>query len=174
MIELLKTMPFDRITVTKLCQQSNVSRPTFYHHFNSLSHLAFDAILYSVKNTMPGLESWEDYLENIKPIMISVRENIPFVYSLADNEILRNESFAALYRILNKAIRRQETLLNYRLSPANRDFVIRLCSETYIAFFREYGGHEMNMDLDIIATQCKAILGEAIPNALRGFMRLDQ
>lgn len=33
MEDLLKTVPFDKVTVASICNRSGISRPTFYHYF---------------------------------------------------------------------------------------------------------------------------------------------
>ena len=38
----------------------------------------------------------------------------------------------------------------------------------------EFSTSDMTIDPDVIDTQCKALLGDAVVNALRGFMRVDQ
>ena len=64
--------------------------------------------------------------------------------------------------------------MNYHLSTINEGFITRLYAETYIALMIEFSTSDMTIDPDVIDTQCKALLGDAVVNALRGFMRVDQ
>ncbi len=173
MIDLMETEPFEKITVTKLCKQSNVSRPTFYHHFTSLGSLAFEAMVYQVTKLYPGIQTWEDWLDHIKPVMLFMRDHKYLVHNCGAASI-HEEAAAFLTRLIKKSIKRQETLLNYHLSAINEGFVTRLYAETYLALMIEFAASDMTIDPDIIDTQCKALLGDAVVNALRGFMRVDQ
>ena len=173
MIDLMETEPFEKITVTELCKKSNVSRPTFYHHFTSLGNLAFESIVYHVTKLNPDLQTWEDWLNNIKALLVFIREHKYLIHNCGAASI-HEETVAYLTRLLKKTIKRQETLLNYHLSPINEGFVTRLFVETYIALITEFSVSDMTIDPAIIETQCKALLGDAVGNALRGFMRVDQ
>ena len=173
MIDLMETEPFEKITVTELCKKSNVSRPTFYHHFTSLGNLAFESIVYHVTKLNPDLQTWEDWLNNIKTVLVFMREHKYLIHNCGAASI-HEEAVAYLTRLLKKTIKRQETLLNYHLSPINEGFVTRLFVETYIALITEFSVSDMTLDPEIIETQCKALLGDAVVNALRGFMRVDQ
>lgn len=43
-IDLLRTSPAGRITITEVCRQANVTRPTFYQHYASLDDLVGQAV----------------------------------------------------------------------------------------------------------------------------------
>ena len=173
MIDLMETEPFEKITVTELCKKSNVSRPTFYHHFTSLGNLAFEAIIYQVTKLNPDLQTWEDWLNNIKSVLSFMKDHKYLVHNCGAASI-QEEAAVFLTRLIKKAIKRQETLLNYHLSTINEGFITRLYAETYIALMIEFSASDMTIDPDVVDTQCKALLGDAVVNALRGFMRVDQ
>lgn len=173
MIELMEMDSFEKITVTNLCKQSNVSRPTFYHHFSSLANLAFEAILYQTKNEIPHLQNWEDWLDNISLVLNNVKAHFELFKNFGHVGI-HEEAAAYLGQLIKKTIKRQETLLNYHLSPINEGFITRLYAETYLAFLIEYIASNMEVDPSIISSQCHALLGDAINSSLRGFMRIEQ
>lgn len=52
--ELVKSMPFDSVTVTAICKQAGMSRPTFYRYFED----KFDVVQWAWNS--PGIA----YLEN--------------------------------------------------------------------------------------------------------------
>ena len=173
MIELMETEPFSKITVTKLCQKSKVSRPTFYHHFSSLANLAFEAILYQTRKEVPDLDSWEDWLNHIYDVLIFMSENKKLFHHICQAGI-HSECVSFFCSLLKKTIKRQETLLNYHLSPINESFVTRLYAETYLALLLEYDASNMSVDPTVITNQCSALLSDAVNISLRGFMRIEQ
>ena len=59
----LENKPFKSITVTRICQLSNVSRPTFYHHYNTLSDLACKSMNYRLFNDIYDFKTWEDWID---------------------------------------------------------------------------------------------------------------
>ena len=173
MIELMETMPFEKITVTKLCQRSHVSRPTFYHHYSSLANLAFESIHYQTKGEIPHLETWEDFLIKIKSILNNMH-NHQYLFTNFAHFKVHEEAVQYLSQLIKTSIKRQEVLLNYHLSPVNESFITRLHAETYLALLSEYMASDMTMDPDVIAAQCQALLSDAVNTSLRGFMRLEQ
>lgn len=173
MLSLLETEPFKNITVTKVCLHSNVSRPTFYHHYTSLANLAFQSVLYKLTREFPSIETWEDLLAGFKQILLFFQGEHALCSHLESPDV-RSESLVYLEALLKKAIKRQETLLNYHLSPINEQFVARSYAEIFIALIREYFASDMTLDPEIVDTQCQAMLGNAVGTSIRGFMRLDQ
>ncbi len=173
MLSLLETEPFSDITVTKVCLHSKVSRPTFYHHYTSLANLAFQSVLYRTSKDLPGIESWEDLLIQFRDLLLYLRDNKTLCDHISSPEV-RREFMIYLESLLKKAVKRQETLLNYYLSPINEQFVSHSFAEMFISLIREYFSSDMTIDPNIVTTQCQALLGNAVATSIRGFMRLDQ
>lgn len=103
LLELLKTKPFREITVTQLCEQSQVARRTFYRHFDSIEHVLkyqMEEIIKAFKQHMQALKNeeykkilttyfafWDGYMD----ILTMLSKNnldyiifIPYLSSLAE------------------------------------------------------------------------------------------
>ena len=52
LLELLQSTPYEKITVTALCKQSEITRATFYLHYNNI-----DDVLEELLTTPSGLQS---------------------------------------------------------------------------------------------------------------------
>lgn len=66
-LKLVKQEPYSKITVTKLCQEADITRSTFYLHYNNitdvLNEVLDDALLLSQKSDISAVSDFSfDYL----------------------------------------------------------------------------------------------------------------
>ena len=172
MLSLLEAESFDNISVTKVCLHSNVSRPTFYHHYTSLADLAIQSLYYSLSREVAALDRWEDWLAHFSNILSFINKNRNLCANMTD-PCVRKEALGFIEQLLKKAVRRQETLLNYHLSAVNEQFVAHSYAEIYISLIQEYLEND-TIDPGVVVLQCEAMLDNAVNTSIRGFMRLDQ
>lgn len=71
-LKLANKMPFNRITITAVCREADITRSTFYLHFTSLTdllnHVIDDALLLTDNNELTPLSS-KSYLQNNESLL---------------------------------------------------------------------------------------------------------
>lgn len=77
---LIKTIPYEKITITKICQEANVSRVTFYHYFKDIDSI-FEEVYYQLhtlycSHQMKGIEYFysDDFIKGIIEIYDKVSD----------------------------------------------------------------------------------------------------
>ena len=126
-LTLIRTTPYDRISVTAICRQAEISRATFYLHFNNLDdvleQVIDDALLISeggcgslidmlnfFADYVPGepeaLEKCEEHLPACQRIADSERYHALFMDSLLSEHIIRRMAMHERDRIIPELIRR--------------------------------------------------------------------
>ena len=86
LIELLKNQSIDTISISNLCDASNISRATFYNNFNSI---------YDVLNCyLTGLKKQLDdaYAKEKKTTSMTLRNSFDFIIRLAVNHLVTNKN----------------------------------------------------------------------------------
>ena len=78
LISLMQTMPFDRITVKRLCEEAGINRTTFYLHYHDTEQLllnAEDDIIKVAKDMIIGPDRSRTSLECISEFLSYVQLN---------------------------------------------------------------------------------------------------
>lgn len=91
-LKLIGEMPYDKINVSKICAESEISRATFYLHYDNIDHVLDavldDALLFSVEN--PGyLVDIVDSLSNDDSILNN-DSMLPACQRIADSDKYHN------------------------------------------------------------------------------------
>lgn len=110
LVSLLKTRPFDKITVCDICSESMINRMTFYKHYNDKNDLLKDVFEYA-QSKINGHEInatvleedveafWEDLLDKIANDCIL---NGDVLRSLIkhDNALVNDMIYNAIYKLI--------------------------------------------------------------------------
>lgn len=79
LIDLMRTNDFHSITVTDLVREADISRATFYRHFDGkvqVVHYYFDCLVRRFKiNEHMSADSMEEYYESIKYVFDVIKKN---------------------------------------------------------------------------------------------------
>lgn len=98
LLELIRHTPYDRINVTAICKEAQISRATFYLHYDNvddvLDHIIDDALMFSEQDSGGGLaEILEGSNEQLMPacqrIADSDRYHALFMDSLVSDRIIQ-------------------------------------------------------------------------------------
>lgn len=79
--DLLEALPFEKITVSTLIRECNISRNTFYYHYPDIYALLDDWISKSL-GKYSALEDDGSWQENIKALLYACRDNKKKVYHI--------------------------------------------------------------------------------------------
>ncbi len=74
LIELLKSTPFENITIKAICQKASVNRSTFYAYYTCPRDL-IDEIEADILSKLPDYNPQRPFIDSITPFMQYIREN---------------------------------------------------------------------------------------------------
>ena len=109
LLEMTKTMPFDKITVGALTSRCGISRQSFYYHFHDMMEIASWSIRYNLSRMLPD------------PV-----ESTPY------------EALEALLKTFAKNMHSIETLLQTNRGPELQEIIEDSLKEYFRAFSRRY------------------------------------
>lgn len=178
LLALTRETPYDRINVTQLCQRAEISRATFYLHFDSidevLDQLIDDALLYSEE----GSGTVVDMIEAIsRGDAEALRHNdaiLPACQRIADSERYHHLFMSAIIgeRIIHRISRHEKG----KVVP---DLMARYCmneADALMLFrFMLYGTFAVNRSLgwnkDDRWYHCQEMLGRMIDGGLQALKK---
>lgn len=146
--EMLEAMPFEKITVSGIIKACNVSRNTFYYHYQDVYDL-LDAWLQSQLGkyeTPAGDTDWES---RIKALLHACRDNKKKVYHLY-NSISRGRMeqyvFTSTNDLIRGYVRKQAAGKNVSLTRV--DGIADICRYAIIGYFLHFLWGGMSADID--------------------------
>ena len=162
-VELLGDKPLGEITVTLVCEKSNVSRPTFYHHFDSLADLALRATVTYIPFDVSSDSTWEDWISNFKSLLLRIKENPTYYRNLLNS----STTISAVYYLKELAGTYLEKRLPAKdaLKDNDKHMIARAMSGIYISFLTEYINSDFSVDPDNLNYLCHTILEDTISRA---------
>lgn len=127
MLELLKQAEIEEITVTDICNHSDIVRRTFYAHFNDkydlIEHIMDDYILEFIEicnfkenvDFKEGTTKWFQYLYDNKQVFnVLLKSSISPLFNRKIEEIIKKEIDMKLnIQWLNKEGLKRDTLLKF-------------------------------------------------------------
>ena len=163
----LENKPFKSITVTRICQLSNVSRPTFYHHYNTLSDLACKSMNYRLFNDIYDFKTWEDWIDCAEKVILYMRDHKGFFINAFCPQVLQAGT-RYFDRIISDYIERRQTAFDCRLKNEDKAFISHIFSGIIVSLFNEYTKAEMSIDPDFLSSQVSSLLDGSVDRAIRG------
>ena len=118
LMKLLKTTPYRKLTVSRVCSEAGVSRPTFYKYFQSLDAV----VLYKLEQLEKAYEKRHSYEADIRS---RFADFYAFVRNNRDFELLLGKN--RLYSVFGELVR--DSYLKYMTEHEGR---------AYHGFLREY------------------------------------
>lgn len=105
-IELLKTVPFDEMTITKLVEYAKVSRGAFYNNFNSLEDVLKLAYTTAYDKCFADKEKINNYLlsdQYIRDIICFFDENTQLILGISKWNLLSTITFKQTFTSFENA-----------------------------------------------------------------------
>ena len=164
--DMLESMPFEKITVSALIKTCNVSRNTFYYHFQDMYDL-LDAWLQSEfgKYEIPaGDTDWES---RIKALLHACKDNKKKVYHLY-NSISRERMERYVFNSTNDRIRSyvQAQAAGKDVSPTRIEGIADICRYAIIGFFLRFLWEGMSADIDSSIDTLSVLFNDIVENTL--------
>ena len=165
----LEEHPYVTITVTSICEKSQVSRPTFYHHFLSLADLVLKSLYTRLRSDVYPFENWEDWVDHISNLLDYMRENHNYFVHAFDRDV-RRASVHYFDRILSEYLIERQEALGHHLSQQEENFICGLYSGVIVSLFNEYIASDMTLDPDFLVSQYNSLLVGSIDRAIKSCM----
>lgn len=102
--KLLRTMPLEKISVTKICQEAGIDRSTFYRHFLDKFEVVNWIYYHDFFENMPRHEEWNiwDYFSEIQKQLYSDREFYVNAFHYQGQNSFREYGTSILKDIIHK------------------------------------------------------------------------
>lgn len=166
--DMLRKMPFDKITVSGLAAQCSISPNTFYYHFHDIYDL-LDTWLAGVKEkylTAPMTHAgWTQTIQGILRVM---QDNAPIVYHLfhsLSRERIERYVFDSSDDTFYEMIRREPGA--ERLPDELVRYVAEYTSYSFLGFLLKFLWRRMETDMDKAAEKLDYIVKGNIDWAIR-------
>ncbi len=133
---LLETTPLDKITIQNLVDDAEVSRKTFYYHFQDIYDLLEWGLADQVNHAFEGwatADGWEQGLERIFASLEENRTAILNIYRSKNRELLDHHLAGMAGRLLLNIFNAQPGY--ERVTEEDRDFILELYSYGVVSFF---------------------------------------
>lgn len=159
--ERLTRQRLDEITIQNLADDANVSRNTFYYHFQDIYALLEWILLdegkrllddsYGSAGWQQGMRNMFDYIQRNKSMILNIYR------SLEDKESLLELHISRLVRPMMERIFYAQPGQE-RVSPADRQFILDLYSFGLVELFLRWIGNGMKPDGPILMGQIERIV----------------
>lgn len=149
-LSMLKTQPFDRLTVAALCRQAEITRTTFYSHYSDLSAVVGELVDDALEISHSA-GSGKDYLTDLRTIasattLDEIRANknlFPACQRVADNEkylpLLLDDTLSAY--VIQKIYLSER----HKMAPIYMEYGHLSEKDAYLLFLHDiYGTFYMN------------------------------
>ncbi|MBQ7292036.1 MAG: TetR/AcrR family transcriptional regulator C-terminal domain-containing protein [Clostridia bacterium] len=130
--KIIQKKPLNKITISDITSDCNISRMTFYYHFKDIYDLVEWCVLSDAKATSEGnimCDTWEDELKTIFKI---ARLNKPFYMSLLrsmDRELVERYVFRYAVKVSTRIINENSKILVRRRHCRHNKSDAPLCKE---------------------------------------------
>lgn len=167
-IEELRSKPFDKITVSQLIKKANISRNTFYYHFEDIYALLIFLLereKEKITNNILFLLSWDDVLKELIHYAQKNREIIYHIYQSMPKEKLEQYFFATTENIIEKIVRLESKGLN--VTDEDIFYIAEFYRYAIMGFLKRFLWNNMELDAEEHIDKMAEIFKNNIPELLR-------
>lgn len=147
-LSMLDRMSFDKITVTSLIKECNISRNTFYYHYQDIYDL-LDDVLISLIKKYDQEAAKKDLKEVLKSMLYDCRENGTKVYNIF-NSISRDRLERYIFDETNSIIshRLMKIAKEKNVDSARAQAITDIVRYSIYGFFMEFLWNGMKADIE--------------------------
>lgn len=147
-LSMLDRMSFDKITVTSLIKECNISRNTFYYHYEDIYDL-LDDVLISLIKKYDQEAAKKDLKEVLKSMLYDCRENGTKVYNIF-NSISRDRLERYIFDETNSIIshRLMKIAKEKNVDSARAQAITDIVRYSIYGFFMEFLWNGMKADIE--------------------------
>ena len=161
LIELLNSKPMDKITVKEISELCNISRQTFYYHFNDIYDIARQIFAETSKHAMQSFVEEDDWSTGYMRMMTWCRKNKNFIvttYKSNFGHILVDNMNMAVYQDLLNLLKR--TGKDLKITEEQYQFIAKFYASALIFITIDWIKNDMQEDPNKIINNLYLLVGE--------------
>lgn len=145
---MLDRMPFDKITVTALIKECNISRNTFYYHYEDIYALLDVALTQWLGNYLKSHAN-DQWQEKLKSLLNFCRENKKKIYHIF-NSLSRDQLAHYVFDQTDHSIFKyiQDYARSHHGDPERAEVVGEIISYSLYGYFMRFLWNDMEDDID--------------------------
>lgn len=171
--ERLKRQRLDEITIQNLTDDAEVSRKTFYYHFQDIYALLEWILLDEVKRLLHNGQDADGWMEGVRDVFDYFQQNqaiILNVYrSLEEKEPLLEAHISRLVRPMMERIFDAQPR-HSQVNQSDRQFILDLYSFGLVELFLRWIGNGMKPDGQVLMGQIERIVGGCMSSMIQRCM----
>lgn len=161
LVELLNTKRLDKITVKEISLKCNISRQTFYYHFNDIYDIARQIFAETSKHAMNNFSEDEEWSMGYMRMMKWCRINRTFVYNTFTSNfghILMDNMKTAVFNDLLELLKNKGK--NLKITDEQYKFISSFYSSALISITVDWIKNDMIEDPSKIINNLFLLVGE--------------
>ena len=168
--ERLKRQRLDEITIQNLADDAEVSRKTFYYHFQDIYALLEWILLDEVKRLLADSSGTDDWQQGVQDLFDYFQRNKTIILNiyrpLEDKEPLLEAHISRLVRPMMERIFNGQPGHD-QVSQSDRQFILDLYSFGLVELFLRWIGNGMKPDGHVLMNQIQRIVGGCMGGMIR-------
>ena len=169
-IELRATKPVEKITVKELTEKANISKQTFYLHFQDIYDLAEWVCIEDGKQALKDKKTYDTWQEGMSQVFEAVIENKPFImniYHSVSKEKIENYLYKLSYQLIADVV--EEKCVGDNIPEEGKQFIADFYKYGFVGIMLNWIDRGMKEDYQRIVEQLSKTLRGNIANSIRNF-----
>lgn len=172
LMNILKTKPFNKITVKNVVDECGLTRQTFYNHFGDMYELVEWTCLQAIKESLQDNCDYDHWQKGLYRLMLAIKENSLLVVNMQRSEN-RDIFIKYIYKLINTyvatVVEKQSYGLN--ISQEDKDFVAHFYILAFIAIIVEWVKNDMKADPKDLSVKIGKLLKGNFRNDLEKYVK---
>lgn len=169
--KLLLKKPLDKITISDLTADCEISRMAFYYHFKDIYDLVEWSCEEDGKKALSGKKTYDTWQEGLLQIFEAVLENKPFilnVYYSVSREQIESYLYKLTFGLLEGVVKEQSE--GTSLSEEDMKFIAEFYKYSFVGIMLDWIKKGMKEDPNIIVKNMSITLHGNIANSVQNFL----
>lgn len=174
LIELLKTKPLSKITVSNITDECGTSRMTFYYHFNNVNQLVAWTCEQAIGEAMVDLssyETWQEGLRKLFQVMLDKKELFYNIYHSASHQDIESFLYYHGSRLLMNIMATH--CKDIHVSEENKEFIVNFYKYGCTGVITNWIDTGMSDDPEVLIDKLSTVMEGEFARALQAFEAQD-
>ncbi len=175
LLRLLKENNMDRISVSMVCEECNVSRQTLYYHYDSLIDVftgwAGRSILSEIEEN-DNYKSWADGFLLMLQFYRKYKDEFLNVFRSGYRKELESETWSMGTELIGRAVDEISADYSIPLIPGDRKFMVNFYMDVFSGILKRYFSNDMEDDPEYIVSRCRVMMDLSIEKTERELQKL--
>lgn len=164
--DLLKTRPFNKITINDIAKHCNINRQTFYYHFLDKEDLVEWICKEEMKTILDNQDNnatWQDKFLSVFILMQKEQGFISNLYHSVSIEILRTSLYRLVYPIIYEEIKNIAASEN--MAEEEKAFITDFYKYAFVAIVLDWVKNDMQENPKVIVAKVSNLVTGTIKHA---------